>query len=220
MRSKFPDPKQAPKDAPLALGGDLSTDTLLDAYKNGIFPWFMNGENILWWSPDPRAVFYPDSVKIHKSIKPFLRDYRVKFDTNFKKLITLCKTQREKTEPTWISQDIIMAYSNLYDLGWAHSVEVYKNDELIGGLYGIIIGKIFCGESMISIKPNASKVALIKLCEVLKPFDFLIDAQVMNSHLEFMGAKSLARERFLDELKDKISKKSGFNSFKDLNLEN
>lgn len=220
MRSKFPDPKQAPKDAPLALGGDLSTDTLLDAYKNGIFPWFMNGENILWWSPDPRAVFYPDSVKIHNSIKPFLRDYRVKFDTNFKKLITLCKTQREKIEPTWISQDIIMAYSNLYDLGWAHSVEVYKNDELIGGLYGIIIGKIFCGESMISIKPNASKVALIKLCEVLKPFDFLIDAQVMNSHLEFMGAKSLARERFLDELKEKISKKSGFNSFKDLNLEN
>ncbi|ANE35765.1 leucyl, phenylalanyl-tRNA-protein transferase [Campylobacter iguaniorum] len=216
MIYKFPNPKFAPKNAPLAFGGSLEPNALISAYKKGIFPWFMEGESILWWSPDPRAVFYPKDIKKHKSIKPFFKRYVVKFDHDFGSLIKLCKEHRQNHEPTWISNDIVSSYTKLHELGYAHSVEVYENDELIGGLYGLIFGKVFCGESMISTKPNASKVALITLCEVLSKFDFLIDAQVINEHLRFMGAINLKRDRFLDELNKKINQNSGFNSFKEL----
>ncbi|MFW5606601.1 leucyl/phenylalanyl-tRNA--protein transferase [Campylobacter hyointestinalis] len=214
MTYNFPDPKNAPKHSPLAYGGDLSSEALLGAYKKGIFPWFMEGEEILWWSPDPRAVLYPKEVRVQKSIKPFLKKYKVKFDSDFTGLITLCKNAR--SEPTWISDKIIAAYTNLHNLGFAHSVEVYENDELIGGLYGLILGKIFCGESMISIKANASKVALIALCKALDKFDFIIDAQVMNPHLKFMGALNLNRDEFLNILDIKKEEFCGFDKFSEL----
>lgn len=218
MIYNFPDPKNAPKNGPIAFGGNLDMETLIGAYKKGIFPWFMSSEPILWWSPDPRAVIYPESIRVQKSIKKFLFDYNVKFDNDFKGLITLCKEYRQNLEPTWISTDIINAYNELYEVGYAHSVEVYENNVLIGGLYGLIFGKIFCGESMVSLKKNASKVALITLCKVLKEYGFLIDAQVMNKHLEFMGAINLDRDTFLKKLNVKINEYCGFDSFKELNL--
>ena len=220
MKSIFPDPSKAPKDEPLGLGGNLSSEILIDAYTHGIFPWPSDGI-ILWHSPDPRAIFYPKDVKIQKSLKPFLRDYRVKFDYNFRNFINFCKTQRELKEPTWIDQNVVDSYTQMHDLGYAHSMEVYYNDELIGGLYGLIFGKVFCGESMISKGKNASKVALVALAKTLAKYDFIIDAQVMNPHLEFMGAKDISRDEFLAILKIKSNQPSGFAKFSDLepNLE-
>lgn len=218
MQSKycFPDPLTAPKRSPLARGGDLSVEALLSAYDAGIFPWFLQGEPILWWSPDPRAVLLPDQVKIQKSIKSALKRFKVKIDYDYENFLRVCKTERERSEPTWLSDEIIVAYVNLHKLGISHSVEVYEEDELVGGLYGQIFGKVFCGESMISIKPNASKVALIRLCEILQPFGFLIDCQVMNEHLRFMGAKDIARAEFLAKFHEMKILSSGFENFKDL----
>lgn len=220
MNSIFPNPLTAPKDAPLAYGGDLSSDILLDAYTHGIFPWPCDGV-IFWHSPDPRAIFYPQNIKIQKSLRPFLRDYRVKFDYNFANFINFCKTNREQKEPTWIDQNVVNSYIKMHELGYAHSVEVYLGDELIGGLYGLIFGKVFCGESMISKGKNASKVALITLAKALLKYDFIIDAQVMNPYLKFMGAQDLARDEFLSLFKIKSNQLSGFKNFKDLepNLE-
>ncbi|ARR03797.1 MULTISPECIES: leucyl/phenylalanyl-tRNA--protein transferase [Campylobacter] len=220
MKSIFPNPITAPKDEPLAYGGDLSSEVLIDAYTHGIFPWPYDGV-IFWHSPDPRAIFYPQNIKIQKSLRPFLRDYRVKFDYNFANFINFCKIQREIKEPTWIDQNVVDSYIKMHELGYAHSVEVYHQDRLIGGLYGLIFGKIFCGESMISVGKNASKVALITLAKALSKYDFIIDAQVMNSHLEFLGAQNIARDEFLSLLKIKSNQPSGFAKFKDLepNLE-
>lgn len=220
MKSIFPNPITAPKDEPLAYGGDLSSEVLIDAYTHGIFPWPYDGV-IFWHSPDPRAIFYPQNIKIQKSLRPFLRDYRVKFDYNFANFINFCKTQREIKEPTWIDQNVVDSYIKMHELGYAHSVEVYLEDELIGGLYGLIFGKIFCGESMISVGKNASKVALITLAKALSKYDFIIDAQVMNPHLEFLGAQNIARDEFLSLLNIKSNQPSGFANFKDLepNLE-
>lgn len=220
MKSIFPNPITAPKDEPLAYGGDLSSEVLIDAYTHGIFPWPYDGV-IFWHSPDPRAIFYPQNIKIQKSLRPFLRDYRVKFDYNFANFINFCKAQREIKEPTWIDQNVVDSYIKMHELGYAHSVEVYHQDRLIGGLYGLIFGKIFCGESMISVGKNASKVALITLAKALSKYDFIIDAQVMNSHLEFLGAQNIARDEFLSLLKIKSNQPSGFAKFKDLepNLE-
>lgn len=212
---EFPDPNLAPADAPCVIGGNLSSKMLLQAYKSGYFPWFMEGEPVLWWSPDPRAVFFPNDVKLHKSTKPFLKKYSVKFSQNFEALITLCFKQRVKNEPTWLSQDIIKAYINLANLGYAQSVEVYDEDGLIGGLYGVLIGRVFCGESMISLKKEASKVALYALAKALQPHNFIIDAQVMNSHLKFMGARNLNRKDFIEIYKDKINSNFTLN-FKNL----
>ena len=158
MKSIFPNPITAPKDEPLAYGGDLSSEVLIDAYTHGIFPWPYDGV-IFWHSPDPRAIFYPQNINIQKSLRPFLRDYRVKFDYNFANFINFCKTQREIKEPTWIDQNVVDSYIKMHELGYAHSVEVYHQDRLIGGLYGLIFGKIFCGESIISVGKNASKVS-------------------------------------------------------------
>ncbi|MEE3743736.1 leucyl/phenylalanyl-tRNA--protein transferase [Campylobacter porcelli] len=220
MKSIFPDPSKAPKDTPLAYGGDLSSEILIDAYTHGIFPWPCDGA-IFWHSPDPRAIFYPQNVKIQKSLRAFLRDYRVKFDYNFANFINFCKIQRESKEPTWIDQNVVDSYIKMHDLGYAHSVEVYYKDELIGGLYGLIFGKVFCGESMISKGKNASKVALVTLAKALSKYDFIIDAQVMNPHLEFLGAKNITRDEFLAILNIKSNQPSGFEKFSDLepNLE-
>ena len=197
MIYKFPNPNLAPKNAPACKGGNLNPDMLISAYKHSYFPWFLENEPILWWSPDPRCVFFPKDLKIYKSTKPYLKRYTVKFDSNFEKLLNLCFQTRQKEGLTWLSEDIVKAYTNLANLGIAHSIEVYEDEELVGGLYGLIFGKVFCGESMISIKKEASKVALIYLCKTLEKFDFLIDAQVTNPHLLFMGAKELKRDEFL-----------------------
>lgn len=158
----------------------------------------------------------PSEVRVQKSIKPFLKKYEVKFDTNFQKVIKFCKSTRKET---WISKELVEIYTNLHKKGIAHSVEVYFENELVGGLYGLVFGKIFCGDSMFSLKPNASKVALIRLCDKISKFDFLIDCQVMNDHLKFMGAKEMEKSKFLEILSQKTREKSGFESFFDLNLE-
>ena len=215
----FPDPLYAPAFAPLASGGDLSEDCLLSAYSAGIFPWFSEDEPILWWSPDPRAVLDPREVRVQKSIKPYLKRYEIKFAADFRGFINLCKSVREREKQgTWISEQIAEAYSRLADAGIAHSVEAYEEGELVGGLYGLIFGRVFCGESMLSLKSNASKVALIRLCEVLAKFNFLIDCQIMNEHLKFMGAKEMAREEFLALFADLSAQDSGFECFADLKI--
>ena len=209
----------APDFAPLASGGDLSEDCLLSAYSAGIFPWFNEDEPILWWSPDPRAVLDPREVRVQKSIKPNLKRYDVKFDANFKGFIERCKDVRKKeSDGTWISEQIVQAYSRLAADGYAHSVETYENGELVGGLYGLIFGRVFCGESMLSLKSNASKVALIRLCEVLANFGFLIDCQIMNEHLKFMGAKEMPRAEFLALFAELSAQDSGFERFADLKV--
>jgi leucyltransferase len=215
----FPDPMDAPDFAPLASGGDLSEDCLLSAYSAGIFPWFNEDEPILWWSPDPRAVLDPREVRVQKSIKPYLKRYDVKFDANFKGFIERCKDVRKKeSDGTWISEQIVQAYSRLAADGYAHSVEAYEDGELVGGLYGLIFGRVFCGESMLSLKSNASKVALIRLCEVLANFGFLIDCQIMNEHLKFMGAKEMPRAEFLALFAELSAQDSGFEHFADLKV--
>ena len=215
----FPDPLHAPAFAPLASGGDLSEDCLLSAYGAGIFPWFSEDEPILWWSPDPRAVLDPREVRVQKSIKPYLKRYEIKFDADFRGFINLCKSVREREKQgTWISEQIAEAYSRLAADGYAHSVEAYEDGELVGGLYGLIFGRVFCGESMLSLKSNASKVALIRLCEVLAKFNFLIDCQIMNDHLKFMGAKEMVREEFLALFADLSAQDSGFERFADLKI--
>ena len=213
---QFPDPLTAPKNAPLAYGGNLSIEALLQAYDKGIFPWFSKDEPILWWSPDPRAILEPKNIRVQKSIKSALKKFEIKLDCNYENFLLIFKNEREKKEETWLSDEIIKAYTNLHKIGISHSVEVYENDKLIGGLYGQIFGKVFCGESMISLKPNASKVALIKLCEILEPFGFLIDCQVMNEHLKFMGAVNLARREFLARFNELKVQPSGFDEFGNL----
>ena len=215
----FPDPLYAPAFAPLASGGDLNEDCLLSAYSAGIFPWFSEDEPILWWSPDPRAVLDPREVRVQKSIKPYLKRYEIKFDADFRGFINLCKSVREREKQgTWISEQIAEAYSRLADAGIAHSVEAYEEGELVGGLYGLIFGRVFCGESMLSLKSNASKVALIRLCEVLAKFNFLIDCQIMNEHLKFMGAKEMPRAEFLALFAELSVQDSGFERFADLKI--
>lgn len=192
----FPNPAMLPKEASFCIGGDLKPSTIITAYKSGYFPWFMPGDPIIWHSPQKRAIFFPDEIKLHKSTKPFLKKYEVKFDHDFTSLINLCYKSRNKNE-TWLNDEMLKAYIKLANLGIAHSVEVYFENELIGGLYGLIFGKVFCGESMVSIKKEASKVALINLGKNLKKYNFLIDAQVINPHLEFMGAKEFSQKEFL-----------------------
>lgn len=192
---------------PVFYGLNLESQTLIQAYKNGYFPWFMPNEPIAWYNPDPRAILLPNEIRVQKSIKSYIKKYEVRFNYNFENFINFCFKERAKNEPTWLSNEIVQAYSKLYKLGFAHSVEVYFENELVGGLYGEIFGKIFFGESMISTKPNASKVALIALCKVLSSYNFIIDCQVMNPHLNFLGAKNISRSNFL-----KILKLQNFNS--------
>ncbi|WP_170019127.1 leucyl/phenylalanyl-tRNA--protein transferase [Campylobacter sp. RM16190] len=212
----FPDPSLAPSNSPLCVGGDLSVEALLQAYNKGIFPWFLPHEPIYWWCPDPRAVLFPKDIRIQKSIKSALKKFNVKFDHDFEGFLQICKNERAAKEDTWLSDTIVEAYTALFEAGFAHSVEVYEDEKLIGGLYGLIFGKVFCGESMISLKTGASKVALIRLCEVLAKFDFMIDCQVMNDHLKFMGAQAMGRDEFLKKFKILKKEPSGFENFKGL----
>jgi leucyl/phenylalanyl-tRNA--protein transferase len=199
----FPNVTEATEDGLLALGGDLSVERLLLAYKSGVFPWFESEEPILWWSPNPRFVLFPEKLKVSKSMKQVLRnaDYVVTVNKDFKNVISECsKSKREGQAGTWITKGMIDAYVKLHELGYAKSVEVWNKDELIGGLYGIDIGNgVFSGESMFAKESNASKIAFITFIQNTNYK--LIDCQVFTNHLESLGAEEISRAIFLDYLK-------------------
>lgn len=201
----FPNPREASDEGLLAYGGDLEPNRLLTAYRNGIFPWFNEDDPILWWSPNPRLILYPEDFKVNKSFRKILKNkqYLVKFDTNFEQVIQFCAKIREYKEGTWLIKSMRDAYIQLHEMGFAHSVEVYEDSELIGGLYGLAIGKGFFGESMFSLKPNGSKIALKALCDIAIKEDYkFIDCQVPTEHLQRLGAKLVDRDIFLDELQE------------------
>ena len=189
----------------LAVGGDLSPDRLMLAYRNGIFPWFEEDDPILWWSPDPRMVLFFDELVVSKSMRSILNRgmFKVTFNTDFRGVISNCKKiKREGQNGTWITQEIVEAYCRLHDMGIAQSVEVWQNGALVGGLYGVDLGHVFSGESMFSKVSNASKVAFITLAKSLeaKKYKFL-DCQLHNSHLESLGCREIPREDFMAALK-------------------
>lgn len=197
----FPDPARAPADGLLARGGDLTPERLLDAYRHGIFPWFENDrEPVLWWSPDPRAVLVPERLRVSKSLRKRLNSgrFRVTADRAFADVVAGCAAPRAKQRGTWITPRMAGGYQALFELGFAHSVEAWRDDELAGGLYGVSLGRVFYGESMFSREADASKVALAHLARQLVRWEFaLIDCQIMNDHLESLGAVFMARRQFL-----------------------
>ncbi len=198
---EFPNPAQASTEGLLAVGGDLSVERLLLAYRSGIFPWFNSDEDlILWWSPDPRFVLFPDRLKVSKSMAQILRkdEFKVTFNKAFERVITECSNAKRSGQPgTWITVEMINAYIKLHHLEYAKSVEVWQNEQLVGGLYGIDLGNgIFCGESMFSKVSNASKMAFISFIENSKYT--LIDCQVHTKHLESLGAEEINRNEFLN----------------------
>ena len=207
MKIEFPDVNLATPDGILAIGGDLSPATLLTAYRNGIFPWFEEDEPITWWAPDPRMVLFLDELIVSKSMRNILnrKTFKVTFNQNFKEVILNCqKVKRAGQDGTWITNDMIDAYCTLNQMGIAKSIEVWQNEQLVGGLYGIDLETIFCGESMFSLVSNASKVAFIALATHLKTEKYnLLDCQVYNPHLESLGCREIAREDFMKILKAK-----------------
>jgi leucyl/phenylalanyl-tRNA--protein transferase len=200
----FPDPALAEPDGLLAVGGDLSPERLLLAYANGIFPWYNNESPILWWSPDPRMVLYPGQFKLHKSLRQKIqsRALRITADTAFPQVIAACASiPRKEDTGTWILPEMQDAYIQLHTLGFAHSVEVWEQDKLCGGLYGVSLGRAFFGESMFFHCPDASKIALYQLCQFCLATGIqLIDAQMHTPHLERLGAILLPGHRFRAEL--------------------
>jgi leucyl/phenylalanyl-tRNA---protein transferase len=199
---EFPDVSQANSDGLLAVGGDLSVERLLLAYKTGIFPWFENDEPILWWSPDPRFVLFPDKLKVSKSMKQVLRNtsFTVTINKDFEAVIHQCsKIKRNGQSGTWITKNMIEAYTKLHELGYAKSVEVWQNDKLVAGFYGIDLVDVFCGESMFTKVNNASKAGLISFIQ--NSNYKLIDCQVYTRHLESLGAEDIPRDSFLKYLK-------------------
>ena len=203
-RLTFPPPHLAIKEGLLAVGGDLSVERLLLAYRSGIFPWYADGEPILWWSPDPRLVLYPDELQISRSLQKVIKRklFHITFDQDFEAVITACaEVKRSYGDGTWITDEMKSAYIALHNAGYAHSVETWQNDNLVGGLYGVAIGRVFFGESMFSRVSNASKVAFVTLVEKLKELNFiLIDCQVRTDHLMRFGAREIPRKIFLELL--------------------
>lgn len=199
----FPNVNEASKEGLLAIGGDLSVERLLLAYKLGIFPWFETNEPILWWSPDPRFILFPTKLKVSKSMKQVLRNknYVVTVNKACKDVITACsKIKRNGQESTWITNNMIEAYMALHELGYTKSVEVWRDHNLVGGFYGIDLGNgVFCGESMFAKESNASKVGFISFIQNTNYK--LIDCQVYTKHLESLGAEEISRDAFLDYLK-------------------
>lgn len=200
----FPPVHLAEEDGLLAVGGDLHPNRILEAYHQGIFPWFNEDDEILWWSPNPRFVLFPDKLILQKSMRPMLRNqaYRFALNTDFEGVISHCASvNRPGQDGTWITTEMKKSYISLHQLGYAWSAECYYNDELCGGLYGILLDGIFCGESMFALKPNASKYALIHLVNQLKTYGVkLIDCQVYTPHLESFGAEMISRETYLSYL--------------------
>ena len=209
-RGYFPEIALAGEDGLLAAGGSLDIPVLLEAYSKGIFPWYAEGSPILWWSPDPRMVLFPDKFKISKSMDQTLRkkDFEIRMDSRFPDVINQCsKVHRPGQDGTWITADMIDAYIRLHEEGYAHSVEVYAKRELVGGLYGVSLGGAFFGESMFHLQKDVSKVALYHLVDFARRHHFsLIDAQQSTPHLESLGAEEIPRRRFLDLLQKALSK--------------
>jgi leucyl/phenylalanyl-tRNA--protein transferase len=204
----FPPPHLARADGLLAVGGDLSPGRLVLAYRMGIFPWYSQDMPILWWSPDPRLVLYPESLHIPRRLRRTLKQapFRITFDTAFSEVIGSCAKLRQDREGTWIVPEMIRAYCRLHDAGFAHSVEAWSRDQLVGGLYGVSLGRAFFGESMFSRVPDASKVAFVLLVAYLKAKQFdLIDCQVTTEHLLRFGASEVSRSVFLRRLEKSLA---------------
>ncbi len=195
----FPDPRLAREDGLLAVGGDLSVERLLLAYTHGIFPWFNPGEEILWWCPHERYLIFPERVHVSKSMKKYMKrhDFRIAVNRDFSDTMHRCRMKREDDEGTWIGDEMEKAYLELHKRGFAASVEVYEENELAGGLYGVVIGKCFFGESMFSEKKNGSKAALIAFSRILQNMEFcFIDCQFYTEHLESMGGEYVSWDRY------------------------
>ncbi len=201
----FPPVDFAEPNGLLAVGGDLSVERLIQAYEHGLFPWFNPGEPLLWWSPDPRFVLFPEDLKVAKSMRPYFnqRKFDVRFDTCFEAVIRACQRQRRNghLSGTWITEDMVAAYCRLHEVGCAHSVEVWQSTNLVGGLYGISLGRVFFGESMFATVSNASKFGFITLVQRLREQGFvLIDCQQQTQHLGSLGARAIDRKVFIDIL--------------------
>ncbi len=208
--SKFPSVTLAMQypNGLLAAGGDLEPGRLLDAYRHGIFPWFSEGDPILWWSPDPRMVLYPYEFKISKSLRRTLRNkpYEVRTDTAFEEVMRACAAPRDGQDGTWIQEEMVAAYKRLHLAGWAHSIETWIDGKLAGGLYGISIGRMFYGESMFSRASDTSKIALAHLALQLQRWQFgMIDCQMNTPHLASLGAREIPRSKFVEQLQELVN---------------
>lgn len=192
----------------LAVGGDLSPRRLIEAYRHGIFPWFNEGEPILWWSPDPRMVLFPDELKISRSLRKVLKkgDYEIRVDSAFSEVMQACAKPRRERPGTWIHAEMISAYAALHEMGFAHSVEVWIGGELMGGLYGVAQGRMFFGESMFSRASDASKIAFVHLVIQLERRGFrMIDCQMKTAHLASLGGREIPRKEFSQKLKELVN---------------
>jgi len=215
----FPHPSQSWLDPNglLAAGGDLSLPRLLRAYRQGIFPWYEAGQPILWWSPDPRTVLRPEDLRVTRSLRKSIRNggFEVSFDRDFEAVIRACGAPRAGATGTWITVEMRHAYLELHRAGYAHSVEVWRGGELAGGLYGVAVGRLFCGESMFSRATDASKVGLAWLCRHLAAWDWpLIDSQTPTPHMLAMGASEVPRERFLEQVRRLVDQDPGPRSWR------
>lgn len=206
----FPDPREANVDGVLAIGGDLRPDRLLFAYEIGVFPWYNPPEPVIWWSPNPRCVLYTDELRVSKSMRNVFnqKKFSITYDEAFREVIEGCRdAPRSHQDGTWISSEIIDSFTWLHKLGVAHSVEVWESGKLVGGLYGISLGRMFFGESMFSLVSNASKAGFIHLVHTLNKMDFkLVDCQIYNDHLGRLGATEIPRDNFLMELDEALKK--------------
>lgn len=203
----FPHPESSDKQGLLAIGGELSPKRILQAYSQGIFPWYEPGCPVLWWSPNPRLILIPNDFKLSRSLKKSLKKpFRFSIDTAFHQVITACATQADRLNKTWITHDMIEAYTQLHHIGYAHSFEVWEDENLAGGLYGLSLGSAFFGESMFHNVTDASKIALYFLCRTMKEWGFdFIDCQLPTEHLLKSGAKIIARKEFLYRLEESLN---------------
>lgn len=204
----FPNPSLARDDGLLAWGGDLSSERLIQAYSQGIFPWFNENDPILWWSPNPRTVLYPKQMHVSKSLKKSMKHFEIRYDTCFETVIRLClETRLERGVKSWINEALIESFCALHVKGLAHSVECYKDNCLVGGLYGLYLGGVFCGESMFCITKDASKATLFGLCQrLIANGGDVIDCQLPTPHLSSLGAVTLRREDFLKMLQESLKR--------------
>lgn len=205
--SYFPPPEKATSEGLLAIGGKLSPDWLVDAYAHGIFPWYGKNEPILWWTPPLRPILEPHKIHISQRLKREIRRFQISFDTAFEKVITACSiVPRPRQNGTWITPEMLAAYIRLHEYNLAHSIEVWEDGKLAGGLYGVSLGRVFFGESMFHLKTNASKVGFIALCKLLARLDFaFVDCQQETPHMMHFGAKNIHRSEFLQRLERAVS---------------
>ncbi len=215
----FP-PVEHAEEGILAIGGDLSPERLIAAYTSGIFPWFSDDEPIIWWAPDPRFILFPNQLKVSKSMKQLLKQkhFSVTFDTRFQEVIKACAQQNRPGQAgTWITEEMLSAYTSLHQMGLAHSVEVWNHNKLVGGLYGVSLGKAFFGESMFFSESNASKFGFIRLVEFLTQHNFeFIDCQIETEHLKSLGASFVPRFQFMDLLQKALDQPTLQGSWTDI----